>query len=218
MRDRHNIADRDAGWPSLVGPLTHAQPPITPPPEASDSSAIECDTAHRSRTWSTRSLVVTGLLSFLGGIFAWHIIGFWAFVSAIVYNPDGTETAISAPDNITQQKADGSTQAANGTSSSPANAPATMKAAKADTIVTGVHRPPANADTLAELLQCAEALKGEKEAIVHACPPLRQRLPMASTSSRSNRQLDAREAARRLATGWRTGIATIETGTLPDRP
>lgn len=160
---------------------------------------------------------MTGLFSFLCGALAWHLVGFWSFVSAIVYNPDPEHVAMSAPEPIAHR------QAATTTLPPTPPPPAAVRNAKAHatgkatSTITGANRPPANANSLAELLQCAEARKGGAETIVHACPPLRRRLPMASAPTRGNRQLDAREAARRLANGWQTGIATIETGSLPDR-
>ncbi len=217
MHEPHDIEGRDAGREISAGPLVHADDDIESQRTASPPQGHSLKAAQLRRTWSTRALLATGLLSFLGGILAWHIVGFWSFVSTILYNPDGAETAISAPLTIEQQQVASAVAANQAPASASRDAPA-AKSAKAESTITGAHRPPANADTLAELLQCAEALKGETQAIVHACPPLRQRLPMAQVSTRGNRQLDAREAARRLATGWQTGIATIETGTLPDRP
>ena len=72
------------------------------------------------------------------------------------------------------------------------------------------------APTLADLLQCSEARRagGSGPASVKACPPLRQRLPSVDTAVRGDRQLDAREAAERLARGWATGVSRIETGSL----
>ena len=146
-------------------------------------------------------MVLTGAGCFLSGALAWHFVGFWAFVSAIVYNPDDTDS-VARP--LPVQKV-----------AAPAAAPVSEAPGKAETTIAGLARPPAASDTLSELLQCAEARKTASGALVTACPPLRQRLPIAAGATRGNRQLDAREAARRLATGWQTGIATIETGSIP---
>ena len=88
---------------------------------------------------------------------------------------------------------------------------------KAPNTINGTTRPHVSTETLADLLQCAEARKGDSEVSVHACPPMRRRLPHTESTERANRQMDAREAARRLTNGWQTGVATIETGALPSQ-
>lgn len=175
------------------------------------------------RTWSTRTLASTGVACFICGAIAWHMIGFWTFVSGIMFNLDGTETAVGLPDTLQQASAsqDG-TPSPKPDTTAPTTAmnehvrPA-ARSTKAPDPIAGTHRPPANSETLADLLQCAEARKRDAGASVHACPPMRRRLPIAAHSSRGNRQLDAREAAQRLTDGWQTGVATIETGSLPPR-
>ncbi len=65
-----------------------------------------------------------------------------------------------------------------------------------------------------DLLECAEARKSIGVVTVQACPPLQRGLAQAEGSSRGSRQLDAEEAARRLATGWETGVSMITTGSV----
>jgi len=190
--------------PAPAAEATHAQ--------AADAPAtIAAATAYRG--WSTRSLVFTGILCFICGALTWHLVGFWSFVSAILYKPDRTDSA-SRPApvaTVTQPQP----AAAKPPSQPQAATASDEKITKAPHTIDGVARPPATADTLADLLQCAEARKSDAGAVVAACPPLRRRLPVAVASTRGNRQLDAREAARRLTSGWQTGVATIETGSLP---
>jgi hypothetical protein len=210
VHEQHDIPTRHEGWDAAPHHPRHA------------SMAAECNRAPTAstpleprwtRSWSTHALVATGLACFLGGALAWHVIGFWSFVSDIVYNPDGTETAISVPSSASQA----TPKRAKDRKTTAAATPALARSSKPETTITGAQRPPVNAETLADLLQCAEAHKTEGNAHVHACPPLRKRLPIAADSSRGNRQLDAREASRRLARGWKTGVAPIETGSLPNR-
>lgn len=147
------------------------------------------------------------------------MIGFWSFVSGIVFNPDRDPSEI----DLTVKKQQ--IAAASDTTRPPPplylpppeTGTASVPGPKASGTVDGSHRPPANTETLTDLLQCAEARKGEAAASVQACPPMRRRLPHTIGSARGNRQLDAREAARRLSDGWQTGVATIETGSLPKR-
>ena len=210
MHEQHDIRMRREDWYAAPHHPGHA------------SMASECNRAPTgsiplaprwTRCWSTRALVVTGLTCFVGGALVWHVIGFWSFVSDIVYNSDGAESAISVPTSTSQT----TPQSVRDRTTNAAATRALARSSKPETTISGAQRPPANAATLADLLQCAEAHKAEGNAHVHACPPLRKRLPIAAASSRGNRQRDAREAARRLATGWQTGVAPIETGSLPDR-
>lgn len=170
----------------------------------------------RARSWSTRTLVTTSVASFVCGALVWHMIGFWSFVSGIMFNPDDTPPSIGRPDKSEQ------IATATGTSDTAvlkrtAHPTATSPTRKAPETVNGVRRPRTSSETLADLLQCAEARRETTGVNVHACPPLRQRLPHNTAISRANRQLDAREAARLLAEGWQTGVATIETGSLQRR-
>jgi len=198
--------------------------PTEPLPLAGPTAthSVQGKPAHRfasqARTWSTRALLTTGSISFVCGALAWHIIGFWSFVSGIVFNPDGAPPLIGVPSTTEQIATEIGTAPVTTHKGDPAPAKATTAtpARKAPDAVNGAHRPPASSETLAELLQCAEARKGEAGTSVYACPPLRRRLPHYAGGSRANRQLDAREAARRLAEGWQTGVATIETGSLQD--
>lgn len=172
------------------------------PADPDDAAPYPADPglAPSSGYWSTPAVVLTGLVCFLGGALTWHLVGFWTFVSAILYNPDPETSSPARP-----------------TAAAPPVTTAAPQTAKAPTTVHGLQRPHVTSDTLADLLQCAEARKSPGDTVVTACPPLRRRLPMAIASTRGNRQLDAREAARRLATGWETGVAPIETGSLPGR-
>lgn len=186
--------------------LHDVTPPLTPPPSG----------------WRTRTLIGTGVVAFLAGALFWHLVGFWSFLSGIVFNPqDGAITAIARPPTL--QEAQRSTKAAGHLTTSDSEvatadqrSPAALVPSPNETL------PPTGAATeiLAELLQCSEAIKSPRTnepAVVHACPPLRQRLPQGQASERANRQLDAHEAAHRLANGWQTGISPIETGSLPGR-
>lgn len=196
-----------------------AEPSARPDPTAAlgRRGALANRQAFRARTWSTRTLLATCATSFVCGAVVWHMIGFWSFVSVIMFNPDGALPAIGMSGSKQQIAAASGTSATTPDSARSPPAKPVGPAQKAPDTIYGTHRPPASTETLADLLQCAEARKGEASASVHACPPLRRRLPYGTSASRANRQLDAREAARRLAEGWQTGVATIETGALPSR-
>lgn len=160
--------------------------------------------------WRTRTLIGACVLAFFAGALIWHLVGFWSFLSGIVFSPHGGET-IARPaavrDGAATAKADGHPPTA------PANAGRLATAAQHSPV------PPAATTTeeLADLLQCSVALKSPSThlpTLVQACPPLRQRLPLSTGSQRADRQLDAREAADRLANGWQTGVSQIETGSI----
>lgn len=155
----------------------------------------------------------------MSGALAWHLVGFWSFISGIVFNPGNAPPADARPLSTHQIAAATGAPGSIAPRQPALPEPGTASAAsrKASGAVDGTHRPSASPETLAELLQCAEARKGATGVIVHACPPLRHRLPHNASTSRASRQLDAHEAARRLADGWQTGVAAIETGSLPGR-
>lgn len=164
--------------------------------------------------WRTRSMLATAVVSFVAGALTWHLVGFWTFVSGIVFNPQDGRGVLASQPHVSAV----SGESAQATAGLPKTTPLST-AAQAPALPS----PPAataGSETLADLLQCTQARKGaddSKSAVVQACPPLRRRLPTARASLRANRQLDAREAAERLARGWHTGVSAIETGALPAR-
>ena len=177
----------------------------------------------QTRSCSKRTLLATSTLSFICGALVWHFIGFWSFVSGIVFNSDEPQPMIVAPRSTNEIVASSTSKSPNARIAEPSSAKtgtAIKTTSKATDTITGDRPPQATAETLSDLLQCAEARKTSKsseEVSVLACPPMRRRLPHNANTARANRQLDAREAARRLADGWQTGVAIIETGSLSDR-
>lgn len=168
--------------------------------------------------WRTRTLVGTGVLAFFAGALVWHLVGFWSFLSGIVFNPQGGET-ITRPQTV--RDGSSSTKAAGYLTANPGGPAAAAPKSPTPPAHTQAAPvvPPAAAATevLAELLQCTVALKSSAThlpTLVQACPPLRQRLPLSTGAQRADRQLDAREAANRLANGWQTGVSQIETGSI----
>lgn len=211
---------RDRAMPGIskgdaLDPLLHQPGVQTAPPLAADSKALA--------RWRTRTLIGTSVLAFLAGALAWHLVGFWSFVSGIVFNPQGGET-IARPATVRDGAV--SAKASGHLPQMPASAGAATAAVTPLTpatpsvqAVAAYNAPPSTAasEVLADLLQCSIASKSpgtHLPTIVHACPPMRQRLPQVSGSQRADRQLDAREAANRLANGWQTGISQIETGSI----
>lgn len=160
-------------------------------------------------------MLATTVVSFLAGALFWHVVGFWTFLSGVVFNPNGADETSRMP----------AISARDGGLQSSAKAPGTPAKEAAPLAVSADRRenrdaatPPAQSsihESLAELLQCSQARKSDGPSVVQACPPLRQRLPVVAGGQRGNRHLDAREAAERLATGWQAGVARIETGSLP---
>ncbi|MCB1505543.1 MAG: hypothetical protein KDJ47_11255 [Hyphomicrobiaceae bacterium] len=177
-------------------------------PEDEALAASTCETAPAgpaASRWSTRSVALIGLLGFTAGALTWHLVGFWTFVSVIVFNPQDDTAGQSHTSTVIKTSA-----VTTAPTAQPAATPATSQPQpSAPTAVT--------AESLTDLLQCSEARKATNETIVQACPPLRQRIPAVAANTRANRQLDAREAANRLANGWSTGVSSIETGALPTR-
>lgn len=149
----------------------------------------------------------TAVLGFVAGALFWHFVGFWSFVAEVAFNDDG-----KSPSRLINLDTARSVTL-------PANSPA----APAPAIVTASAQLPsanaehANGDVLSDLLQCTEARRpgAPGEALIIACPPMRRRLPHGRVAGRADRQMDAREAAERLANGWETGVSRIETGSLP---
>lgn len=132
------------------------------------------------------------------------MIGFWAFVSGILYNQEATTAVESEPAPVIAKPANVTRISHNALNTKQQNN------------ITNTERPQTATETLADLLQCAEVHKPTQgDATVKACPPLRRHLQHA-LAVRGNRQLDAREAAQRLATGWQTGVSQVETGSLPN--
>ncbi len=158
----------------------------------------------KPRRLATRSVFITGALCFLAGAAAWHLVGFWAFVSGIVYNQEETKLA-GSPAPATEKPENVALLA--GGAVNPKQQKNAASTQKAQAVV----------ETLADLLQCAEVRRATSgHATVKACRPLRSRLQHAP-AERGNRELDSREAAERLATGWKTGVSAIETGSLPEQ-
>lgn len=149
----------------------------------------------------------TAALGFILGVLFWHFVGFWSFVAEVAFNDDS-----KSPYRLINLDTARSVTL-------PANAPTDP----APPIVTASRQPisadaeHANGDVLSDLLQCTEARRPDApgEALIIACPPMRRRLPHGRMAGRADRQMDAREAAERLANGWATGVSRIETGSLP---
>lgn len=155
----------------------------------------------------------TGFVGFLLGVLFWHFVGFWSFVSEVAFNGD-TEKSPSRLINLetarsvrASEQVAAQAQKASATAAPKAPVPISANVEIADA---------GNGDTLSELLQCSEVrpLRAEADVDVHACPPLRKRLPFGRNARRADRMMDAREAADRLAHGWQTGVSRIETGSL----
>lgn len=173
--------------------------------------AIDCMPPTSPTGWRTRTVVGISVSAFFAGALVWHLVGFWSFLSGIVFNAQGGEI-IARPAAVRDGAA--TTKADHHPPAAPANAGRLAAAAPHSPV------PPAATATevLAELLQCSVALKSPRThspTLVQACPPLRQRLPLSTGSQRADRHLDAREAASRLANGWQTGVSQIETGSIP---
>ena len=160
-------------------------------------------------------MLATTVVSFVSGALFWHLVGFWTFLSGVVFNENGADEA-SRPTAVAARE--GALRPAAPPARNSLKEPASLAAAELGREGRNAGTPPvqhAISESLADLLQCSQARKSDGPSVVQACPPLRRRLPVASSSQRGNRHLDAREAAERLATGWQTGVARIETGSLP---
>lgn len=162
----------------------------------------------RSLVWT----VSAGVVGFVAGAVFWHMVGFWSLVSDAMLDR-AHAPSVAAPRGVVLPP-----EALTATPTA-APAPAAVRAASPPPppAHTAPARVPTTAELLADLLQCSEARKTrdpDAGSSVKACPPMRERLRAAATSTRADRQLSASEAADRLANGWATGVSRIETGSI----
>mgnify|MGYP000196764827 CR=1 FL=1 len=164
-----------------------------------------------------RKALWTGLAGFVAGAVFWHMVGFWSFVSQVVYNQDEAKS----PSRLVNLEGAKAVSAAGGSLLANARPPAGNTTigdgvvASADARQAASPAQPAS-DVLHELLQCSQVrrVSGTGEVAVSACAPLARRLPNGQLASRGDRQMDAREAEQRLLNGWSPGVSRIETGSL----
>ncbi|MBL8565173.1 MAG: hypothetical protein JNM89_05600 [Hyphomicrobiaceae bacterium] len=160
----------------------------------------------------SRKALWAGVGGFVAGAVFWHLVGFWSFVSQVVYNQDEAKSP-SRLVNLEEAKA---VSAAGG--ALLANALSRAADAKVAAAETREAAPPASSasDGLHELLQCTQVrrISVEGEVALSACAPVARRLPNGQLASRGDRQMDAREAEHRLLNGWSPGVSRIETGSL----
>lgn len=153
----------------------------------------------------------TGVAGFVLGVLFWHLVGFWSFVSEVAFNGDDPKSPSRLIDLEAARSVRASAEAVEAARPAAETSATTGNVANADPADGGA------SDSLSDLLQCSEARRpaDNGDTDVLACPPLRRRLPFTrQTATRADRQMDAREAAERLANGWETGVSRIETGSL----
>ena len=83
--------------------FTQYEPPVltAPVPEAPVVVfPAAAPPAHRSRDLRPH---LWGGLGFVAGIFAWHILGFWTFLSNVATNPGPAPERVSMPASVTRQ-------------------------------------------------------------------------------------------------------------------
>lgn len=193
----------DCGGPPVSGAETAAKRATSGDP--AESAVARADARSDRRKWLPWW---TGLAGFFLGVLFWHFVGFWSFVSEVAFNGDEAKSP-SRLINLDAARSVGASARATGTARPLPNV--SGKDADAESAES------AGSDVLDDLLQCSEARRpaGNGDTDVLACPPLRRRLPSGrQAAARADRQMDAREAAERLANGWETGVSRIETGSL----